>query len=146
MITVDTAIELKGYVGQRVKLERPFLATAGQLKLFLDVSGDRQAIHDPKKEEQTILPANFILTLIPACLQQLIKVNSTTQVMTVGYQSVMFRQPVHLSEPMDLGCSISKVVARKQRVFVYCDVEIRSTNTNKVAVTLRVTDCYECQL
>ena len=124
-------------------LEKPFSATVKQLELFLDISGDRQSIHDPKLEDKAILPANFILTLIPACVQKIIHVETKTKVMTVGYQSIMFRHPVHLNEPLSVSCSIKKVVVRQQRVFVFSDIEITSELTNVLAVTLRVTDCYD---
>ena len=92
--------ELRGAIGQTLGPSDWVTVTQGQIDAFADATGDHQWIHvDPQRAAQgpfatTIAHGYLTLSLLPAMLQRIYRVDGIRMVVNYGLNRVRFPAPV----------------------------------------------------
>ena len=140
MIEVKEAAALKDYLCQEIQCPAPLHVSTERLSDFLSISNDRQPMHEAG--EGAVVPANLLLTLLPAVLQSGIRVGRFSRCFTVAYERVRFRRPVQPGDVLSAYAQVTGVRQRGANTFVSLAITLKSGDGETV-FTLLQTDCFE---
>ena len=118
MIQISTLAELEPYSGQSLVKKLPLCTSRQQLEQFLSFSGDVNPIHFLDRSSQPVIPANLLISLIPASLQAHIQFGTEIKCFTVGYRSVRFRKQIKLEEDVLLSVKLKAIKILTDRAHI----------------------------
>ena len=113
--TIDGIDGLKAAVGQHLGYSEYVEITQEQVNLFADATGDHQWIHvDPERAATgpfgtTIAHGYLTLSLSPALLPQILRVEGVAMGVNYGANKVRFPSPVPVGAKLRLGASLVSV-------------------------------------
>lgn len=142
MIRARNAVGLKPYIGQTIVCPRPVCVSIEILREFLQISGDVQLIHNPKRRHAAVVPANLVLSLIPQSLQSGIRVDEFTECMTVSYKKIRFFHVIHPESTLLLSATLTSVRQLDGAYFVDTTMQLRKEEAGELVVSLIQTDRY----
>jgi acyl dehydratase len=113
--TVNGIAELESLVGQHLGWSDELVITQEQVNTFADATGDHQWIHvDPERAKDgpfggPIAHGYLTLSLGPALLPTIVRVEGVTLAVNYGLGKVRFPSPVPVGSAVRLGVELSAV-------------------------------------
>lgn len=141
MISISKLSDLAPNSGKALIENFPTKIGRQQLDQFLALSGDANPIHAPGISSQTVIPANLLISLIPAVLQSHIEFASQIQCFTVGYRNIKFKRQIGLNDELFLSITMGKI--RLKANAAYVDYEFRfDTKASRTAAAQGIMSDY----
>jgi acyl dehydratase len=147
--TASSIEELTKLTGEHLGYSDWHLVDQAQVDLFADATGDHQWIHvDPERAAAgpfggTIAHGYLTLSLIPAILHEVIRVEGFTFGVNYGANKVRFPSPVKVGSRIRLGAVVASVESVGQGAAqAVLDVTIESEGSDKPACVAQVVYRY----
>ncbi len=115
-----------------------------RINRFADVTGDRQWIHvDPERTERelhmsTIAHGYLSLSLLPAFMAEIFKVNSLKRMINFGANNVRFVSMVPVGSRLRGRLSVQKAVLSAASLRTICDVKVEIEGQRKPALKAEI--------
>ncbi|MTI08353.1 hypothetical protein [Curvivirga aplysinae] len=109
---------------------------------FLRLSQDQTDIHNPETTEQPVIPGNMILMMMPRFIQQMIKVEEIQSVMTVSYDKISFKSPLHLDQEFKLSLTCTNLRKRGETYFLSQEIKLKHPADSMVFCQIQINDLY----
>src|SRR5580658_1417516 len=149
MTTIVSSIEeLNKLPGQHLGFSDWHVIDQAQVDLFADATGDHQWIHvDPERAATgpfgtTIAHGYLTLSIIPAILQEVVRVQGFQFGVNYGCNKVRFPSPVKVGSKLRLGATIASVEDVKGGVQVILDVTLGTEDADKPSCAAEVVYRY----
>jgi acyl dehydratase len=147
--TVSSIEELTKLGGEHLGFSDWHLVDQARVDLFADATDDHQWIHvDPERAAAgpfggTIAHGYLTLSLIPAILHEVIRVEGFTFGVNYGCNKVRFPAPVKVGSKIRLGAAVASVESVGNGVAqVVLDITIESEGTDKPSCVAQVVYRY----
>ena len=141
MIKFNSDQDLKDFVGCALAdMDLPIIS-ASSLSNYLQLSGDRNPIHDPTKKEKPIIPGNMIILQIPSALQSRFQLSESTNALTTAYD-IKFKNPAYLGDRLVLKAKLHTARPWGRSVHVKWDISIHEKLTDKLHLTVILSEIY----
>jgi acyl dehydratase len=147
--TVSTIEELNALPGKHLGWSDWHVIDQDQINLFADATGDHQWIHvDPERAAAgpfgaTIAHGYLTLSIIPAILHEVIRVEGFTFGVNYGCNKVRFPSPVKVGSKLRLGATVGSVEAvGANGAQVVLDITIETEGSDKPSCVAQVVYRY----
>src|SRR5579864_8623356 len=148
-IQIDGIDGLRERVGEHLGYSEWHTVTQDQVNLFADATGDHQWIHvDPERAASgpfgaTIAHGYLTLSIIPAILHEVIRVQGFTFGVNYGCNKVRFPSPVKVGSKLRLGAAVGSVeTVGADGVQVVLDITIETEGSDKPSCVAQVVYRY----
>jgi acyl dehydratase len=138
-VVIDDLAKFDSLVGTHLGYSAYKLIDQASINLFADLTGDHQWIHVDTAQAAkgpfgtTIAHGYFTLSLIPALMQDVLKIENISQGINMGCNKVRFTGPVPVDSLLRLGASIAQVEHIEGGVQVVIDVTLEVKDAPKPA-------------
>jgi acyl dehydratase len=147
--TVSSIEELNKLPGQHLGWSEWHVIDQGQVNLFADATGDHQWIHvDPERAASgpfgaAIAHGYLTLSIIPAILHEVIRVEGFKFGVNYGCNKVRFPSPVKVGSKLRLGAAVGSVEeVGGDGVQVVLDITIETEGSEKPSCVAQVVYRY----
>ncbi len=147
--TVSSIEELNSLAGQHLGWSDWHVIDQAQVNLFADATGDHQWIHvDPERAASgpfgaTIAHGYLTLSIIPAILHEVVRVEGFKFGVNYGCNKVRFPSPVKVGSKLRLGAGIGSVQnVGADGVQVVLDITIETEGSDKPSCVAQVVYRY----
>ena len=147
--TVSSIEELNKLPGQHLGWSEWHVIDQGQVNLFADATGDHQWIHvDPERAASgpfgaAIAHGYLTLSIIPALLHEVIRVEGFKFGVNYGCNKVRFPSPVKVGSKLRLGAAVGSVEeVGGDGVQVVLDITIETEGSEKPSCVAQVVYRY----
>ena len=145
---VQNIDDLTALVGTHLGYSDYLLVTQEKVNLFAEATGDHQWIHtDPERAKagpfgHTIAHGYMTLSLIPALLGSVLKVDGVAMGVNYGTNRVRFTSPVPVGSEIRAGATLASVEAIVGGVQVALDVVVEVRDAPKPSCVAQVVFRY----
>lgn len=142
MITINTPSQFSDYIDQEIIFPDNIRFGKADLKHFLRLSQDQTDIHNPEITEQPVIPGNMILMMMPRFIQQMIRVEEIQSVMTVSYDKISFKSPLHIDQEFKLSLTCTNLRKRGETYFLSQEVKLKHPADGMIFCQIQINDLY----
>ena len=143
MIKLPNPSAFTDFIDQEIRYPTLIHFNKQELCDYLAFAQDQTDIHNPDHYGKPIIPGNMILAKLPFYIQQMIKVEQVKSVMTVSYDKISFKNPLHMDEGFQLSLTFTKVRTIKNTTHLSQQVKLSNPVDGALFSIIEIKDLYQ---